>query len=155
MTLSWGQRVLWVVVLIVWSALIALGLTLLSMGLGHTGYFEPTGEALERARVGRLFNLAGSVVLLRCRGLGTMDVHPDLGVHSCDRARDFGRRPYPPLREFPVPASQRPGRIPGWPRRPHRRSVTRPADGLAGWPGRVAQGGLDKGLDHGGKVDHR
>ena len=68
MTLSWGQRVLWVVILIVWSALIAAGLTLLSIGLGQTGYFEPTGEALERARVGRLFILAGSVVLLGAAG---------------------------------------------------------------------------------------
>lgn len=68
MTLSWGQRVLWVVALIAWSALIAAGLILLSMGLGQTGYFEPTGEALERARVGRLLIFAGSVVLLGAAG---------------------------------------------------------------------------------------
>lgn len=68
MTSSWGRPLLWVAVLVSWSALSVVGLALIGIGLNQTWYFEPTGEALEDARVGRLLILAGSVALIAAAG---------------------------------------------------------------------------------------
>ena len=59
--LSWSRRLRWAGLLITWSAITVVGLVLLAKGVQRTGYFEPTGEALERARVGDLLIFAGSV----------------------------------------------------------------------------------------------
>lgn len=68
MTSSWGRPLIWVAVLVSWSALIGVGLALIGIGLNQTWYFEPTGEALEDARVGRLLILSGSVALIAAAG---------------------------------------------------------------------------------------
>ncbi|TFD64398.1 hypothetical protein [Cryobacterium ruanii] len=68
MTPSWGRPLLWVAVLVSRSALIVGGLSLIGIGLNQTWYFEPTGEALEDARVGRLLILAGAVALIAAAG---------------------------------------------------------------------------------------
>lgn len=47
-----------------WAALVVLGLALLAIGLGRTAYFEPTDEALQRARSGTSLILAGSLLLM-------------------------------------------------------------------------------------------
>ena len=57
-------------VLVLWSAVIVLGLVLMGSGVGRTVYFEPTSEALAEARTGDLLILAGSVCLLLCAAWG-------------------------------------------------------------------------------------
>ena len=64
MTASWVRLSLWVAALVAWSALILVGLVLLGTGLDRTFFFEPTGEALERDRAGKILILAGSVALV-------------------------------------------------------------------------------------------
>jgi len=68
MTSRSGRHLLWVAVLVSWSALIVVGLAVMGIGLNQTWYFEPTGEALEDARVGNLLILAGSVALVAAAG---------------------------------------------------------------------------------------
>lgn len=68
MTSRWVRPLLWVAVLVSWSALIVAGLALVGIGLNQTWYFEPTGEALEDARVGRIVIFAGSVALIAAAG---------------------------------------------------------------------------------------
>ncbi|TFD24238.1 hypothetical protein [Cryobacterium sp. TMS1-13-1] len=63
-TPGWGRRVLWLGILVAWSALIVVGIALMYTGLKKTGYFEPTGEALELDRVGKLQIYAASAALL-------------------------------------------------------------------------------------------
>ena len=63
MTASWVRLSLWVAALVAWSALILVGLVLLGTGLDRTFFFEPTGGALERDRVGKNLILVGSVAL--------------------------------------------------------------------------------------------
>ena len=53
---------------VAWSALILVGPVLLGAGLDKTFFFEPTGEALERDRVGNVFILVGSVALAAAAG---------------------------------------------------------------------------------------
>lgn len=64
MTASWVRLLLWVAALVAWSALILGGLVLLGAGLDRTFFFEPTSEALERDRVGKILILVGSVALV-------------------------------------------------------------------------------------------
>lgn len=66
--LSWRRRLGWAGLLITWSVLGVTGLILLGKGLGQTGYFEPTEEALDRARVGDLLIFAGSVTTFAAAG---------------------------------------------------------------------------------------
>ncbi|MBG6212682.1 MAG: hypothetical protein LH475_00640 [Cryobacterium sp.] len=63
MTSRWLRGVVWAGILVVWAALIALALAVLGAGLDKTFLFEPTGEARERDRVGKLLILAGSAAL--------------------------------------------------------------------------------------------
>ena len=67
---AWGgsRRLGWAGLFITWSALLVIGLILLGKGVGQTGYFEPTAEALERARVGDLLIFAGSVTTFAAAG---------------------------------------------------------------------------------------
>ena len=58
----------WAVLLITWAVLGVIGLILLGKGVGQTWYFEPTEEALERARVGDLLIFAGSVTTFAAAG---------------------------------------------------------------------------------------
>lgn len=51
-------------VLVLWSAVIVLGLVIMGFGVSSTVYFEATAEALAEARTGDLLILAGSVCLL-------------------------------------------------------------------------------------------
>ena len=69
---SWARRrgLMRAGVLVLWSAVIVLGLVLMGSGVGSTVYFEPTGEALAEARTGDLLILAGSVCLLLCAAWG-------------------------------------------------------------------------------------
>ena len=67
-TSDWRQRLLWPATLIAWSALVLGGLVLLGRGVQRTGYFEPTAEALERARGGDLLIFAGLVTTFAAAG---------------------------------------------------------------------------------------
>ncbi|TFB63584.1 hypothetical protein E3N86_04470 [Cryobacterium sp. Hz7] len=71
-----GRRVLWLGLLVVWSALIAVGITVMYTGLRKAGYFEPTEEALELARVGKLQIYAGSAALVVAAGWARMMLTP-------------------------------------------------------------------------------
>lgn len=73
---GWGRNLLWVGLLVAWSALIAVGIALMYTGLRETGYFEPTPEALDSARVGKLQIYAGSVALLVAAGWARMMLTP-------------------------------------------------------------------------------
>ena len=63
MTVRWVRLLLWAIALGAWSALIVVGLLLFGTGLDKTFIFEPTGEALERDRVGKILIFLGSVAL--------------------------------------------------------------------------------------------
>lgn len=67
-TSDWRRRLLWAATLIAWSALVLGGLVLLGRGVQRTGYFEPTAEALERARGGDLLIFAGLVTTFAAAG---------------------------------------------------------------------------------------
>lgn len=68
MTSRRGRGLLWAGILVVWTALIVMGLILLGAGLWQTGYFEPTGEALARDRAGRNLVFLGSITILAAAG---------------------------------------------------------------------------------------
>ena len=63
MTVRWVRLLLWAIALGAWSALIVVGLLLFGTGLDKTFIFEPTREALERDRVGKILIFFGSVAL--------------------------------------------------------------------------------------------
>lgn len=73
---GWGRTLFWVGLLVAWSALIAVGLALMYTGLRKTGYFEPTAEALELARIGKLQIYAASVALLAAATWARMMLTP-------------------------------------------------------------------------------
>jgi hypothetical protein len=54
----------WIGLLVLWSALVVFCVVLLGYAVTMTAYFEPTGEAITRARIGNRLILAGSLGLL-------------------------------------------------------------------------------------------
>lgn len=69
---GWSRRILWVGLLVAWSALIVIGVALMYTGLDKTGYFEPTTEAILSDRVGKRQIYAASAALLVAAGWARM-----------------------------------------------------------------------------------
>jgi hypothetical protein len=59
-----------------WLALIIASLVAIARGLDRTFYFEPTGEALARARTGTTMIIVGSLALLAAAAWGTFHALP-------------------------------------------------------------------------------
>jgi hypothetical protein len=60
--------ILWFGALALWCALAVTGIVLLAVGVDQTWYFEPTSEAILRARAGNVLILQGVIAVLAAAG---------------------------------------------------------------------------------------
>jgi hypothetical protein len=73
---------LWFGALALWGVVVVTGIVLLAVGVDQTWYFEPTGEAILRARAGNVLILQGAIAVLAAAGWARCMLAP---LWACSR----------------------------------------------------------------------